>query len=61
MINPKLYKEIIRQHLDIPDPEFQIVISFGIMKVDGIIEYRRWFKWVNILKPNMIIKHGIKY
>lgn len=38
MINQKLYGVIIRQHLDIPDPEFQIVISYDMSIISALIK-----------------------
>ena len=37
MINPKVYKEIVRQHLDIPTPEFQIVVSYDVGIISKLI------------------------
>ena len=30
MMNQKVYKELVKQHIDIPYPEFQIVLSYDI-------------------------------
>ena len=34
MINPKLYKELIRQYFDIPNPEFMVVLASNRVVID---------------------------
>lgn len=38
MLYPPLYKELVKQHLGVPDPEFQIVLSYDVGIISKLIK-----------------------